>query len=530
MQDSFQEENNLEEYLSRNYPEIMKAIRREGYNLDYPEFNTFHEIKSEGKTVGFIAAQRFDIVDNHFAISEAYVIPEFRGNNLFFSYLLNMFLFDNLKFFARRPTRAFVEVLLKNDYAFKLDSRMVVSYMKFIVSPDEIYTNPKIKRFYRKDYEPLPYKANLFDLDLCATMFVDPACNLIRYANVFALAEPRKYDFKKHKCRKKLKKVSEKFLDERYDLWDANEDIIKEFALRQEREWDEFLSVENLIGSEDELIDDFIFSLESFGLTVDDGFRIRQHVLEGLKSGQLSKTSYWQRAVYLLDNFDDIDRTVDEIPEDPAECPFCGMPVLHFLKSCMRCGFSLRDIDFEEHAFENMGNVISQMRNEVEIGQNDELADLKEFYNRYMNDYDFDELAEFYRNSDEGLEIKEIADGFCEHKLDEAIGAKSDFIGYMDYLLYHISYDMDKGDLDGAFVHVAQFLILVSNRPGDESMVYENPEMLFGFKYLDDLVKSNHPFDVDALFKQAAGTFRISGYNNNHEEILYKIKMIFEEE
>lgn len=183
----------LDDFLNTHYPEISKAIKKEGYNLDFLEYEFFREIRFENQIVGFITLKKFSSADNQFSIMDAYIIPEYRGNNLFFETLYFLLTFDNFEFYPRKPTKAFINVLLKNDFAFKLTSNFVVSYFKFIVDANnEIYKNPKIKRFYKKPDDLFPYKANLFDMDLCSVMFRDPVLELVKYSDFFALTEPRK--------------------------------------------------------------------------------------------------------------------------------------------------------------------------------------------------------------------------------------------------------------------------------------------------------------------------------------------------
>lgn len=533
MSDAFknQYDDDLNETLKNRYPDILKAIRKEGYILDYLDYDVFHEIRFEDKIVGFMTFARFDIVENHFAINEAYIIPEYRGNNLLFMHLSNLFLFDNLRYFPRKPTKAFVNVLLKNDYAIKLDSNLVVSYLKFIVDLDEIYKNPKIKRFYKKPDVLIPYKANLFDLDLCTVLFLDPMGNVVKYGDFFALTEPRKYDFKKYKCRKKLKRVSEKFLDEKYALREFSDDKVNEFIDLKDSEWDELLEVENMIGTEDELVEDFVENLNVAGLTVDDGFRIRSHIVDGLNSGQLTGTSYFQRMVYLMNNFDEVDRTIDEIGDEPVECPFCGMFIPDFANSCMKCGLSIRDIDFQKHALEKAKGLFSGFDEEIPIEENDELADLKVFYNRHLLDFEYDEFLKFYNDADESLEIPQIAEMFLDTKLEEALGSESEFETYFNYLIYHVFYNANEGNLDESFIYLSQAAILASNESEDKmDLIASNLHSFDIFMGIDKLIIPIHSYDVDGLFGRAVEDFKISKYNNNHEEILRELKEFFEEE
>ena len=534
---SFQNDGrNLNELLNDDYPEIAKAIKKEGYNLDFLDFDIFEEIHFNDKTVGFITLKRFALVSNQFEITDSYVIPEFRGNNLLFEKLSLLLMFDNLEFYPKKPTRAFINVLLKNDYAFKLKPDFVVSYLKFIADADEIYKNPKIKRFYKNSDFPLPFKANLFDMDLCTVMFRDPSLEVIKYSDFFALAEPRKYDLKKYKLRKKLKRVSEKYIDEKYFIWDSNYSEIESFIQQKDDEFEESLLVENIIGSEDELLDSFADSLKECNLTIEDGFKIREHIVEGLKSGQLTSTSHWQRIHYLMDNIEAVDKKIDDYDESIDQCPFCGESVDDSLRSCLSCGLSIREIDFEEHAVDNlnkmMENLLEGWMNRIDegalfedrtvaINENDEFYDLKMFFNKHMEDYDYDEFLEFYKSSDESLSIEEVRDAFLEDKLNESLGSEKDLDTYFTYLSHYFYYNLRFDRFDEAFVGFVQMIILALNKSDSINDLFEsNPysfDIMSSFLTLEDL---NHSFDVSKLFNQAVDTFKIDKYNNNHESAL----------
>ena len=42
-------EKNINETLEKEYPEILKAIQDESYEIDYPEYLIFHKIEYGGK-------------------------------------------------------------------------------------------------------------------------------------------------------------------------------------------------------------------------------------------------------------------------------------------------------------------------------------------------------------------------------------------------------------------------------------------------------------------------------------------------
>ena len=277
---------------------------------------------------------------------DAYIIPEYRGNNLLFNNLSLLLSFDNFNYYSRKPTKAFIHILLKNDFAFELSPNFIVSYLNFIVDvADDIYKNPKIKRFYKKPDTPFPYQANLFDMDLCSVMFRDPVLDFIKYGDFFALTEPRKYDFKKYNCRKKLKRVSEKYIDEKFSIWENKAEEIEYFIQRKENELIEQFHVDNIVGSENELTDTFIKQLEEFNLSIADGFKIRMHIVDKLDSGELNEKSYYQRLLYLLCHFEVIDREISEFEETTEICPFCRYNLPDYARSCLKCGLHIKNIE-----------------------------------------------------------------------------------------------------------------------------------------------------------------------------------------
>ncbi len=546
LEDLFHNNEPLEDLLKDKYPEISKAIKNEGYNLEFQDYDIFEEITFENQVVGFVTLENIPPSLNHFWIVDAYIIPEYRGNNLFFNFLSILLAQDNFEFYPRKPTKAFINVLLKNDYAFKLTSDFVVSYIKFMIDANsDIYKNQKIKRFYKKPSLSMLYKSNLFDMNLCSAMVRDPNVDFIKYDNFFALSEPRKYDFKKHNCRKKLKRVTEKYIDDRVETWELNYEEIEDFIQRKDSEIANELLVENMIGSEDELCDDFINFLEESNLSIDDGFKIRNHVVDKLDSGELNEKSYIRRVAYLINHFEAIDKKIDDFDESVETCPFCGEKVKDYFRSCEGCGLHIREIDFEEHAVDGLKSMFKKFLDRLDslddsddpfdfdkfmgfvpIEEDDELKEFKEFFNRYMLDYDFDKFLEFY-NSHDGT-IEEIMDLFLEDKLNNSLGTENEFDEYMSYLIHYNLYNLDMERYDEAFIKLAQASILVSNKSENKNESLSLSQDSLDVKLLIDNLKSiYYSFNVSKLFKEAVDTFKIEKYNKNHEEVLKELKEIF---
>ena len=63
----------------------------------------------------------------------------------------------------------------------------------------------------------------------------------------------------------------------------------------------------------------------------------------------------------------------------------------------------------------------------------------------------------------------------------------------------------------------------------DKNQILEStPHSIDVFFAIEDLEHANHSYDVIKLFDRAADSFKIDKYNNNHDEVLKELKMIFE--
>lgn len=243
--------------------------------------------------------------------------------------------------------------------------------------------------------------------------------------------------------------------------------------------------------------------------------------------------------MYLLSNIDAVDWSIDDGYDAVDVCPFCEMPVPDYVRSCVVCGLSIRDIDFEENSINKytdfresfdklFDDMDSKLGNMIFIKDDDELFEFKTFYNSFMLNYDYHEFLEFYNRADKNLEMQQIAELFINDKLNKSLGTESEFDDYAKYLIYYCNYYIANDDLDDAFIYYAQMLLLMSNYSGDN-----NGELLISVYLFDSfscyncLYGSQHSFDISKLFDEAINTFRIEEYNKNHKFILEKLKAMF---
>ena len=239
-------------------------------------------------------------------------------------------------------------------------------------------------------------------------------------------------------------------------------------------------------------------------------------------------------------NIEAINNTVDDFDESADRCPFCKNVVPDYVNTCVFCGLKIRDIDFEEHAGEKFYDAVEQLTEdlaniltgvtdeEIDMNEIDEFLDMKIFFKEHMHDYDYDEFLEFYKSSDEGLEIEEIRDSFLNDKFNKSLGTDEEFHTYFIELIHYFYYSQENNRFDDAFVKLVQMAILASNRSSDkENILMSNPHSIDIDFAIGDMENSNYSFDVDSLFKKAADTFKIEKYNKNHDEVLKELKEYF---
>ena len=312
--------------------------------------------------------------------------------------------------------------------AGKISDNLVVSYIKFVVMIDTVYKNPKIKQFYKRTDDKVPYKADLFDMDLCSVLFLDPVLEYVKFSDVFALTLPRKNDLKKYKLRKKLKRVNESYLDKIYDTHQESRDEVMEFSEDVERFIYETISVENVLGNSEELKPDFIKYLNDNDLTEEDGFKIINHINKALDEGHLIPESCHSRMQYLVGNIDALDNILDDESDD---CPFCGSSNLDFIETCEFCGQIIREGDYSDELIEKINNFdfdalmgdlkdsldLDDILERIPIEENDPLFELKTFYNDYLTGFDFEDIKRYYLNSNKEEPIGDLMENYFDKKI-----------------------------------------------------------------------------------------------------------------
>ena len=413
----------LEDFLKNNYEILWDSIEDEEYTLDFQTFDEFYEIKRDDEVIGYIVFEYSNML-NVKEIVDAYILPDCRGDGLLCENLIEIIESTHYKILSKKPTRSFIQALLKSGLACKISDNQIFSWIKFDVNIGDAYKNSKLKRLYKKaspEKEKVHYFADLFDLDINCLLFNDYQHNFSKKSETLIISEPRKYDLKKYNCRKKLKTVTVNYLKATYENYSLNiDDALESFEELNDRIGEKY-TVENMIGSEDKLNDSIVDLLTKSDLTIDDGFKIRESILNSLETCEISNISIKDRLTFLISNPSFIGKKVEK--ENLNKCSFCGEEIRDLdIEYCNICG----------HLFD----VLLENFNLIE--ENEEMSlDELEFIENAQPIKDNEFLTEMYNMSKKVIDINNIAYDDLNYTIDE-------YYEHLDELLDNIKdYDFD---------------------------------------------------------------------------------------
>lgn len=341
--------SDVNKLIKKSYPEIYKSMKKNRYKCEYPSFEIFHEIQCDGKVVGFFTLDKFALNTIKHTINEVYIMPEYRGKHLFFECLLQLFLTANMEIYARKPNLEFIKFLLGNGLAIQLTDNIVVSYIKFVVKAGDSIITKKTNSIYQKidnEYSDVIYYSNNFNTDICSVFHSDKFVLVAKDDNTIVFSKPTHEDFKKYNLKKKYKKMTPKYVYEvQYNRAIRNDEIDK-FIQDLDKQIQDFADIDNMVGTESQLNDNVVEFLKDCGLSMDDAFEIRKHLVRELKNKNITYKSKIIRFLYLADNFEDVDKNVklEKTTESTMDCPFCGEECYDFLETCPLCGQYIRGL------------------------------------------------------------------------------------------------------------------------------------------------------------------------------------------
>ena len=442
------------EDILQNYPYILNSMEKEEYYIENELCTFFDEIIFENKVVGFATFQtRFD---DTLLMSECFILPEFRGNRLFFNEICKM-LFVNSKFGILQPTRNIVELLISYAFAKNFTENIVVSAIEFYFDDFDAKSS---KNRELDDDEMSP--SNFYDLSINSTVFADG--DEIIYHDLL------ENDLLKNGERKKL---DENYFSDLKSFFSKNKDKLNELVLELKQELPKVEFGFNEIVGRGEGLSEFMQNMVDGNLlTYDEAMGLKKQLTEEYDSGEITDDDIEQRVIYLLsddefpfEDFTQFKELVDVVPIDDEEAGF----IKDFL-DVIGDNEELRNDIFQalmrndDEAFHNaimgaMANDERFMDNFIDLANQYEVPE-NEFF---LDDNQFDLLNDFENSG---------------YKLEDIQYGKDYPISY-DREIYHI---LDSLNSDANYLRILNFI---------ESEI-SSKNMLTGLMLNSQLIKTEY--------------------------------------
>lgn len=322
------------ELLGSNYDYICDSIKKEEFILKSHTCNLFKEIVFDRKVVGFCS---YDFSREFItaALNNIYVLPEFRGNKLFYNELIKT-MEEHNKPSIMEPTRLVVELLVKYGFAEKLNDSIVASSIEFIIPGNHVFSNT--------DYESgEELSTHFYDLNTCRCIhFLDLNRGYLAYSS------PLNYDIIHYDCLNH--EINDDYIENIKNIFITNEAELINIILDLEDNLPiKTYTLEEVIGDDDNLSHYMESLIDDAHITLDDALSIKQQIREEYEAGMILNESLLIRLAYLFG-----EKKEPTIKSHDEKCPYCNMPVDNHDKYCHFCGINL-DYDLDNH-FNNLIN------------------------------------------------------------------------------------------------------------------------------------------------------------------------------
>lgn len=341
----------IKDLLTENYNYIINSIIKENFILKSDECNLFKELVYDNKVVGFCSYD-FSREFMTAALNNIYILPEFRGNELFLEELKKT-MNEHHKPSIIEPTRHIVELLIKYGFAKKINENIVASAIEFIVPGEHVLTNKKII-----NEEEL--STHFYDLNICASIHV-----LDMNRCIIAYSLPLNDDIIRFNCIEKRSEINDDYFNGIIELFNRKEDKILEILVELEEHLPiKKLSLEEVIGSDDELSHYIETLIDDAHVTYAKALEIKEQIREEYEAGMILNESLLIRLAYLFN-----------IPEEPTlithdeTCPYCNMPLDSHDKYCHYCGINLsyNADEIENNLIDSINQFDSDINDEEDI-------------------------------------------------------------------------------------------------------------------------------------------------------------------
>ena len=320
----FLSENTLDviDILENNYDYIYQSMMDEEFILKYSECNLFKELVYDNMVVGFCT---YDFSREFItaAINNIYVLPEYRGHNLFLDELKRTMLEHN-KPSIMEPTRLVVELLIEYGFATRINEDIVASAIEFIIPGSHVMTN--------SNYDNGELSTHFYDLSICASIHI-----LDIEKSHIAYSSPLNYDILHYDCLEKRQSIDDEYFTEITRFFKDNDVELMNTILSLEDNLPlKNYTLEEVIGGDDE----FSFYIETLiddaHVTRTKAFEIKNQIREEYEAGMILNESLLIRLAYLFnENPEPTIKSHDEV------CPYCDMPIDSHDRFCHFCGINL---------------------------------------------------------------------------------------------------------------------------------------------------------------------------------------------
>lgn len=401
----------LTELLQKDYSYIYESIQNEKYIIQYEDFTTFHEITNQNKVIGYYTTEK-NSEKNVYAIEEIYILPEFRGNGIFKELLTFYMNIANLHVALKNPNKKLIDSLINNELAFKIDSNIIISFVRFYVNIEEIYDNKYLKQLYNNSNGKKYIETTIYDYNLQSVLAYDLLEIVTENDDIPIIIKARKSDINKQHY-EKLEKIDPYYLMVANNTIYTHVDDIEEFMNKTSQKQEEESSLDKIIGTEDKLTNNVVEFLKKNNLTVEDGLFIRKQLKDALEKGEITNRSKLIRFNYLIEHYGEQEPIIDTQlvlgNNFDEECPYCKHLNSNFLEACEKCGHNIQQNNmFYLNAQEIISQELSetlrlgedfQLKEEIDEKENIFQKDIK----RLIEKNHYDEKDVFDKQCQEGL-------------------------------------------------------------------------------------------------------------------------------
>lgn len=411
------------EEILNDYPYIIESMNKEEYCLENELCFAFDELLYENKVVGFATFELHN--QSILMLTECYILPEFRGKQIFFNEICKM-IFSAPEFGILQPTRNIVELLIDYSFARKVSDDIVVSGIDFYFNDWDMKSNKREEISYE------PPLSNYYDLGICSTILVD--AGEVIYHHML------ENDLKKYGERKEL---TEDYYKGIAELFFKNQSEFEKIMLELKEELPREKLGYDLIVGEGEGLSEFMQGIvDNEIVSYDRALEIKQQLITEYEAGEITDDDIDERLTALLLGEIPDSLSFEEFQEflDSPEADEEDMQIMKEFFDVMgdneELGASIFNaiLSDDESEFENL--IVNAMNNDEDFSNRFlELADDYDENEFQLSDGEYLDISSLGLNLDSPYPVAEMmwGDNDEKYKLDDTYYGK-------DYPISHDIY------------------------------------------------------------------------------------------